>query len=71
MQSLTSLAVWVSLPMLPPASSEEAEAHRPQDPWAAWTMLRALCEHHTQLGLMLTVPASLSEAQVSSAGALG
>ena len=65
MQSLTSLAVWVSLPMLPPASSEEKEvADQPQDPWAAWTMLRALCEHHTQLGLILTVPASLSEAQV-------
>ena len=67
MQSLTSLAVWISLPMLPPSSSEQGEegGQQPRDPWAAWTMLRALCEHHTQLGIMLTVPDSLSETEVT------
>ena len=67
MQSLTSLAVWISLPMLPSSSSNgDEDGHQLyRDPWAAWTMLRALCEHHTQLGIMLTVPDSLSEAEVT------
>ena len=66
MQSLTNLAVWISLPMLGPSTPEPEGAQPPPgDPWEAWTMLRALCEHHTQLGLILTLPASLEEPQAA------
>ena len=59
MLSLNNLAVWVGLPLCP----EAANGKPALDPWAMWTRLRTLCEHQSQLGLLLTVPASLPEDQ--------
>ena len=61
MASINTLAVWVGLPL----GREQAGADGAPglDPWDVWTRLRVLCEHHSQLGLMLTVPASLPDGQ--------
>ena len=60
MVSINNLAVWISLPL---SEQPMAEGQLPLDPWAVWTRLRVLSEHHSQLGVMLTVPASLPEGQ--------
>lgn len=45
----------------PTPESPRASQPLPGDPWHRWNLIRCLCDHSTQLGIALEIPASLPQ----------
>ncbi|KAK9834250.1 hypothetical protein WJX81_000077 [Elliptochloris bilobata] len=71
MLGLSSMALWIRIPLAAPAAERSASraaepqegAHAPADPWEWWYRVRCLCGQNAKLGVLLDLPLTLPPQQ--------